>query len=184
VSTPSKANTLTSKCNCILTTLEELNKLLWPFSTTAEVLAMTASLPKSFLLFLPDTDANVEMEELRPTTLMEQNNATKEPITPMLLTAADPTAKCQFAAMLLPTTRTERSATLEQKTSLPDNLADLAADFHIVVMVLSMLERNATRVSGGRVPDALGPANLNAETNAFNQESNATTVLLELARSM
>jgi len=95
VSTPSKEDTLISKCNCILTTLEELNKQLLPFSSTAVELVMTLSSQESSQLSLPDSDANAATAELKFTILMGLNNAIKEQTMPTFLTAADPTANFQ-----------------------------------------------------------------------------------------
>jgi hypothetical protein len=184
VSTPSKEDTLTSKCNCILTTLEKLNKLQWLSSLTAEVLAMMLSSPESSLLSLPDTDVNVETAELSRTTPTEPKLVIKELTMPMFLTVAELPANSLNAVTALLTTKTAKNAILLPSTLLPDKPADPTADCHTAVMVSLMLAKNVTRESGGKDPAVLVLANLSAETPASNPENNATTELLELAKSM
>lgn len=145
---------------------------------------MTLSSPESSLPSLPDSDVSVVTEELNLTTPTEPKLAIKELTMPIFPTAADLTANSPDAVTELLTTRTAKSVILELATLLLDKHADPTVLSHTVVMVLLMLVRNVTRVSGGKDPDALALANLSAEMHASNPENNVTTVLLEWAKSM
>lgn len=145
---------------------------------------MTLSSPESSLPSLPDSDVSVVTEELNLTTPTEPKLAIKELTMPIFPTVADLTANSPDAVTELLTTRTAKSVILELATLLLDKHADPTVLSHTVVMVLLMLVRNVTRVSGGKDPDALALANLSAEMHASNPENNVTTVLLEWAKSM